>query len=210
VTKSVYDLQSSLQKIGSDLSIWAGQPHVVLPKIIKALQDNGDKVEAVWMSKEPHTEEVNTETRIKESLSSSQTPLRLLHTRNLINPEDLPFPIKDLPDVFTSFRKRVEAPDMYRPPVPAPEKIKDFAKLPQIEDSKGALKVNMSEEELVKGLLKPLEEDPGPLPISSKDLKENTINAFPYSGGETEALERLEYYFRGGKQSPAANYKETR
>lgn len=190
--------------------MWAGQPHVILPKIIKSLRDNGDDVEAVWMSKEPHTEEINTEERIKESLSSSQTPLKLLHTRNLINPEDLPFPIKDLPDVFTSFRKNVEAPDMYREPLPAPTKMKEFATLPNIENSKGALKVEMSEVELVKELLKPLEENPGPLSVSSKDLSENKITAFPYKGGETEALERLEYYFQGGKSSPAANYKETR
>lgn len=210
MTKSVYDLKSNLQKIGSDLSLWAGQPHVILPKIIKSLQEKGDRVEAVWMSKEPHTEEVETENRIQEILSSSQIQLKLLHTRTLINPRDLPFPLKDLPDVFTSFRKQVEAPDMYRPPVAAPDKLKDFATLADVENSKGAHKIDLNEEELLKDLLKPLEEDPGPLPISSKEIEENKLSAFPYTGGETEALQRLEHYFQGGKQSPAASYKETR
>lgn len=210
LTKSVYDLRSNLQKIGSDLSLWAGQPHVILPKIVKALQEQGDRVEAVWMSKEPHTEEVETEKRIRESLSSSQTDLKLLHTRTLIDPRDLPFQLKDLPDVYTSFRKQVEAPDMYRSPVPAPDKLKDFATLPEIENSKGVHKIDLNEEELLKDLLKPLEEDPGPLPISAKEIDENKLSAFPYNGGETEALQRLEHYFKGGKQSPAATYKETR
>jgi deoxyribodipyrimidine photo-lyase len=190
--------------------MWAGQPHVILPKIIKALSDHGDRVEGVWMSKEPHTEEIMTEEHIRASLSKSQTPLKLVHTRNLIHPDDLPFPVKDLPDIFTSFRKMVEAPDMYRSPVPAPKQMKEFAKLPQMENSKGAIQVEKSEEELVKELLRPLEENPGPLPISAKDLEENTLNAFPYKGGETEALERLEYYFQGGSNAPAAKYKETR
>jgi deoxyribodipyrimidine photo-lyase len=206
----VYDLQSNLQKIGSDLSIWAGQPHVVLPKIIKALQDKGDQVDSVWMSKEPHTEEVNTENLLRRTLQKSQTPLRMVHTRNLIHPDDLPFPIKDLPDVFTSFRKKVEAPDMYRPPVPAPDKLKDFASLPELENSKGAFQIKLSEEKLIAELIGPLEKNPGPIPVSAKEIEENTVNAFPYTGGETEALERLEHYFKGSKGSPAAQYKETR
>lgn len=208
--KSVYNLRSNLRKVGSDLSLWAGQPQVILPKIIKALQDKGDRVEAVWMSKEPHTEEIASEDRIRDCLSDTQTPLKLLHTRTLIDPRDLPFPIKDLPDVYTSFRKQVEAPDMYREPVPAPDKLKEYATLPDIENSKGAFKIDMSEGDLLEGLLKPLEDEPGPLPISAKEIEQNELSAFPYSGGETEALERLEHYFKGGKQSPAYSYKETR
>lgn len=159
------------------------------------------------MSKEPHTEEANTEKRIRSSISSTQTPLKLFDTRSLIN---LPFPISELPDVFTSFRKRVEAPDMYQEPLPAPTQLKEFATLPDIGKSKGALKIETTEEELLKGLLKPLEDDPGPLPVAAQEIENNTVTAFPLSGGETEALQRFEHYFRGGKNSPAAQYKETR
>lgn len=52
VTRSVYDLKARLKKLGSDLSIWAGQPDVVLAKLVEAFQRGGDKVEAVWMSGE--------------------------------------------------------------------------------------------------------------------------------------------------------------
>jgi deoxyribodipyrimidine photo-lyase len=209
--KSVYNLQSNLRRVGSDLSIWAGQPQIVLPRIIKALKDQGDNVEAVWMSKEPHTEEVASEERIRECLETTKTPFKLLHTRTLIHPNDLPFRIKDLPDIYTAFRKQVEAPDMYREPLPAPEKLKEFATLPHIENCTGAHQVDeMSGEDVLKGLLQPIEDDSGPIPISSKEIAKNELSAFPYSGGETEALERLEHYFKGGKQSPAASYKETR
>ena len=162
------------------------------------------------MSKEPHTEELNTESKIRSSLAHTQTPLKMLTTRSLIDPADLPFAIKDLPDVFTSFRKKVEAPDMYHLPTPAPEKLKAFATLPAMEAVKGALQVDLSEKDLLKSLLKPLEQDPGPLPIPAEDVQDNSLTSFPLTGGETEALERLEHYFRGGKQSPAAHYKETR
>lgn len=63
MTRSVYDLKARLKKLGSDLSIWAGQPDVVLAKLVEAFQRGGDKVEAVWMSGEVRTFRLGTAAR---------------------------------------------------------------------------------------------------------------------------------------------------
>ncbi|PWN34967.1 cryptochrome [Meira miltonrushii] len=211
MTRSVYDLQSRLQSIGSDLSIWSGHPHLILHKIVKALQKNGDNIHGVWYGEEPHTEEKATEKRIKKALAETQVPVRSFQHRSLILPKDLPFPLKDLPDVFTQFRKRVEAPDMYNDPLPAPEKLKPFPELPLIENEEGVYNVGkQAEQEVLQQLLSPLEKDPGPIKPVKDDVNADKISALPFKGGETEALKRLEHYFTGDANSHAANYKETR
>lgn len=211
LNRSVFDFKSRLQTVGSDLSIWSGQPHVVLPRIVEALQGNGDHVHGVWMGSEPHTEEQVTEQKIRNALSRTQVPIKAFHHRTLIHPNDLPFPIKDLPDIFTQFRKRVEAPDMYRDPLPAPGKLKPFPEMPEVRQERGVYQVKQNEEETLQQLLAPLEKDPGPIAgPTDDDVDAASLSAFPFKGGETEALERLEHYFSGGKDAPAALYKETR
>lgn len=208
----MYDLKARLQGVGSDLSVWAGQSHIVIPRIVEALQKRGDHVHGVWMSKEPHTEEVVQENRIRKALQPTQTAVKTFEHRSLIHPQDLPFPVAELPDIFTQFRKRVEGPDMYRDPLPAPRKLKPFAEEPDIEARPGLYHVKQSKDDLLEALMAPLRAEQGPLaiPPSSADLDVGKTSAMPFKGGETEALERLEHYFSGGKNAPAAHYKDTR
>lgn len=89
ITHSVYDLQSRLRSRNSDLSVWAGQPEKVVAAIVKALKGQGDEIEAVWMTREHNTEEMTTEKKIKSALQETQTPLKLIHGKALVHPEDL-------------------------------------------------------------------------------------------------------------------------
>ena len=135
-----------------------------------------------------------------------------MENSSLIDPKDLPFDIKDLPDVFTHFRKRVEAPDMFKPPESAPDKLLPFVEVPKVDNGPGVFKVgdDVSEESLIAQLLAPLDKEPGPLPVLGQLKGQDLPNALPFKGGETEALARLDHYFGGGKQAPAATYKDTR
>lgn len=209
LAQSVYDLKERLNSIGSDLSVWAGQPHVVISHIVKALQGQGDHVHGVWMGEEPHTEELNTKQKIIKALSNFQVPVKIFEHKSLLHPDDLPFLMKDLPDVFTSFRKRVEAPDMFREPLPTPDKLKPIPTLQHVEEGPGVKQLLQSEQDVLKGLLLPLEEET-PIQLPTPDLQGENISAFPFQGGEGESLERLSHYFSGGKNAPAALYKETR
>lgn len=214
VTRSVFDLKSQLESKGSGISIFAGMPELVLPSLVKSIQAAGDSVEGVYMCKEVNTEEVNIEAKISKALQSLSVPVKMFHTKSLINPQNLPFPLSQLPDVYTSFRKQVEAPDMFEEPLPVPQKFMPFAEKVTVEDGPGiwALegKSDVQGEDALNGaLLEPLLKDPTLGTLPDAEIK-SLPNAFPYKGGETEALQRLEHYFKGGKNAPAAKYKETR
>lgn len=102
---------------------------------------------------------------------------------------------------------------MYKPPLPAPNELLPFAQVPDLESAPGIFKVgeDVDEESLISQLLSPLEKEPGPFGSVTGQIKNQTLpNAMPYRGGETEALARLNHYFGGGKQAPAATYKDTR
>ncbi|UTT96905.1 hypothetical protein NDA17_004807 [Ustilago hordei] len=219
INQSLFDLKQSLRSIGSDLSIFAGTPEAVVPGLIKGIRDSGDTVEAVYLGREVNTEEVDVQKRLDTLLGQLQCPIKLFEGKSLIHSTDLPFPVEQLPDVFTHFRKQVERPDMFREPVQAPSKLKPFPKDVSIPDSAGVFSLSTKkEEEVEKHLLKPLIEQPA---LAHNELLSKVFNqstgqvnvahsAFPYKGGETEALKQLDYYFAGGKRSPGASYKETR
>lgn len=218
VTRSVYDLKSRLQSINSDLSIYAGLPENIVSSIIQKLQASGDTVEAVWMHKEVNTEEVNIESKIKNALSKFDVPLKMVHGRSLLHPEDLDFPIQELPDVYTSFRKRVEGQG-WREPLPSPNKLMPYPKEGiDVDDAEGVYSLDGKQEladvqQVITALCKPLNEHPEPMnhtKLASKEL-DQVSSALPFKGGETEALQHLESYFgTAEKPGPAAHYKQTR
>ena len=220
VNNSVFDLRDRLRARGSDLAMYAGTPEAVIPKLVRAIRNKGDTVEGVWMGKEVNTEEVNVEKRLRSLLSDLQCSFRLEEGKSLIHPADLGFPIKKLPDVYTQFRKQVEGPEMYRLPVDAPCKFKPFPELEalSVSDEAGVYSISTKKSEgfdrreVVESiLLGPLRDSPMlGHELLKKGEKGTPTNAFPFKGGETEALDRLEHYFLGGQNAPAAKYKETR
>ncbi|SOV09081.1 related to Deoxyribodipyrimidine photolyase [Ustilago sp. UG-2017a] len=194
INQSRFDLKQSLRSIGSDLLIFAGTPEAVVPGLIKGIRDCGDTVEAVYLGREVNTEEVDVQKRLDAVLGQLQCPIKLFEGKSLIHSTDLPFPVEQLPDVFTHFRKQVERPDMFREPVQAPSKLNPFPKDVSIPDSSRVFSLSTKKEEVVeKHLLKPLLEEPA--------LGHNEL---------LKALKQLDHYFAGGKRSPGATYKETR
>ena len=103
-------------------------------------------------------------------------------TSTLYHAEDLPFSIKDIPDVFSNFRKKTEKESLIRSAFEKPSQINspelDVLDLPSLEDL---------------GLIF--------TPI-------NTRAAIQFKGGETEAIARLNHYFFESKC--VSEYKETR
>jgi len=162
--ESVLDLRKSLQSLGSELLIRTGHPECVLPELA---QKYG--VQKVFGFKEVATEEIQLSDLVEEKLWKLGIPLHLYLGNTLFNKEDLPFPIKDIPDVFTNFRKRVERDSFVRECFESPQKIPvpldiEWGKMPSIHD------FNLDE--------KPFD------PRSVMDFK----------GGESNGLSRLEEY----------------
>ncbi|EFP82211.1 uncharacterized protein PGTG_07608 [Puccinia graminis f. sp. tritici CRL 75-36-700-3] len=224
--QSVYELKHQLKKSGSDLLVRFGVVEATTLKIIEELQRNGFSVDHVYMAKEVAFEEVGTEKRLAKLLGelAHKVPLTLFHSRSLVHPDDLPFTINKTPDVYTPFRSKVEslpADQLCRPLLPLPEKLQPFPALPETilkaapePGYSGSLCEGQGFDEVFARLVKPLLSNPDiphdPKEANTQDYKPDPRSAFPYQGGESEALRRLDDYFFKGNQPPVRSYKTTR
>ena len=175
--ESLIDLDINLRKLGSGLLIIKGKPEIEIPKIVQ--EYNAQKV---FAKREVAFEEKQTEKLVQDELFKLRCELETFSTSTLYHAEDLPFSIKDIPDVFTNFRKKTEKDSVIRKPFEKPTQINSLEipemKLPTLEDL---------------GLVFS--------PIDSR-------SAIQFKGGETEAINRLNHYFYETKS--LSNYKETR
>ena len=176
--ESVADLRSSLQQLGSNLVVRKGLPEQVIPAIAEQF-----KVDRVSFSKEVTSEEIRVEKKLKQALSAKGIQVATYWEATLYLPEDLPFSIKEVPELYTNFRKQVEKKSHINEALSAPQKLPP---LPEIE---------LGEIPTIKelGLEKP-------------EFDNRAVLNF--KGGETEAIKRLETYF--WQEDCLRNYKETR
>jgi deoxyribodipyrimidine photo-lyase len=106
-----------------------------------------------------------------------------IYDQFLYDPDNIPFSFKNIPDIFTKFRKELEKKGEIIPLVkinkkPKPLKVKNNLKIPSLED------------------------------LGYKDFEVDNRTAFPFEGGEINAIERLnEYLF---KTKLIGDYKNTR
>ena len=175
--ESLEDLDKNLRKLGSGLVILRGKPEIEIPRIV-----NEYKVQKVFAKREVAFEEKQTEKLVQAELFKLRCELETFSTSTLYHAEDLPFSIKDIPDVFTNFRKKTEKDAVIRKPFDKPTEI-NSPEIPNME--------------------LPTLEDLG-LVFSSIDSRA----VIQFKGGETEAIHRLNHYFYETKS--LSNYKETR
>eukprot|EP01102_Stenamoeba_stenopodia_P020053 TRINITY_DN7699_c0_g1_i1.p1 TRINITY_DN7699_c0_g1~~TRINITY_DN7699_c0_g1_i1.p1 ORF type:complete len:569 (+),score=83.07 TRINITY_DN7699_c0_g1_i1:198-1904(+) len=199
LVKSVLDLKEQLRRHGSDLLIRFGRPETVVTEVVQAIQKERNEVLGVWIQKEVTSEEVSVESRIEANLkkrtnSSAPTkdiPLHKIWHATLVNPIDLDFdPLHDeLPDVFSEFRRKVEAHPpsrAFRSIIATPQPLAPF---PSPLDGLG-LRDDSEHVQL----------------ISKQEPQDMARSAFPFKGGESEALERLNDYCKNHLKT----YKQTR
>lgn len=170
--ESLIDLKEHLNEVGSDLIVKRGRPAEILPKI--AEQYECDKI---FGSKEYTYEEIKVENEVSEKLNTE-----FVHNNTLIHPEDVVFDIHKMPEVFTSFRKKVEKYSEVREPFLSPEKINspnlEKTEIPQLSDF-GFYDFNIDERTAIK-----------------------------FKGGALAAVERMNNYFWDTEN--LSEYKETR
>jgi len=175
--ESLQDLDARLKTLGSGLIILKGKPEIEIPKIV-----NQFKAQKVFAKREVAFEERQTEKKVQDELFKVRCELEKISTSTLYHAEDLPFSIKDIPDVFSNFRKKTEKDSQIRAPFEAPAKI-NSPKIPPLE-----------------------------LPtLEALGLTKTTIDSravLQFKGGETEAIQRLHHYFYDTQC--LSSYKETR
>lgn len=156
LVETLHELKENLRGIGGDLLILKGDPVTELTKL--ASKHN---ITDIYGTREMDYDELQEESQL-----SKQFNPHLEHDQLLVDPQQLPYAIDEVPTVFTNFRKSVEKNMMVRAELPSPEKINavDVA--------------DMNEFDL---------DDP--------ELAIHTNSAFPYEGGESVAWDRLNEYF---------------
>lgn len=169
--ESVADLRKNLQGIGGELIIRIGNPAEIIPQLAEEYHVN-----EVYH----HREVAHEETRISEEVETAlwKIKLNLKHFigHTLYHKEDLPFPIRDIPDSFAVFKKKVERDSTVRPCIGTPEAIN----IPAITDA---------------GELPTLET------LGLDEPVDDPRSTFVFAGGETTALEQLERYLINISQS---------
>ncbi|AFZ36505.1 cryptochrome, DASH family [Stanieria cyanosphaera PCC 7437] len=176
--ESVADLKKSLQKLGSDLIIYWGFPEQIIPHLAQKL-----KIDSVYYHQEVTAEELKVEQALKQELQKLKIQVNSFWGATLYLTEDLPFEISQIPELYTNFRKQVEAKSTIENPLPTPKELPslpsiELGQIPQISDL---------------GLTTPIFD------------KRAVLN---FKGGETEALTRLNQYF--WQLDCLKEYKETR
>jgi len=136
----------------------------------------------IYSQKEWTPEEINTNQLVKEQLSKEITLIeeydQFLYHPNLVSTD-----FSNIPNVFTLFRKKLEK----------------YVSISEEATATKCYKENLVENNTKIPTLKDLGFDEFEVP---------TKTAFPFSGGETEALKRIDAYFFETKK--VAFYKKTR
>jgi deoxyribodipyrimidine photo-lyase len=164
--ESVADLRQNLKSIGADLIVRTGNPAEILPRLAAEYQVN-----EVYHHREVAHEETDISEHVEAALWKMKLNLRHFIGHTLYHKEDLPFPIKDIPDSFAVFKKKVERDSNVRPCIGTPGHIIT----PELTDTGEIPTLN----EL--GLDEPVE-----------DIRAVT----KFNGGETAALKQLEHFFQ--------------
>lgn len=178
--ESVANLRENLKKIGSNLIVRVGHPEEVVAELAKHFE-----VSAVYASQEITHEEKQVQDNLEQKLWANKIQLEFFWTATLYHLQDLPYPICNLPDVFTQFRKDVEKSVKIRSVFPTPTQLN--------------LPFNGGFHE---GNIPTL----GELGLKESEMDERSVLNF--KGGEDVGLERLnEYLF---EKNLLKKYKETR
>lgn len=77
ITQSVWDLKGSLDSVGSGLLLRVGKPNDVVQSLIEGLQEKGERVGAVWMTKEEGVEERRDQKDVYEVCHKLGTEFKL-------------------------------------------------------------------------------------------------------------------------------------
>ena len=176
--ESVKELRNALQACGSNLIIRCGIPELILPELVADVNAT-----ALYCSKESLTEEQKVESALEEKLNQMKVRMDSFWQHTLYHEEDVPWPIRQVPEVFTSFRKEAEKTVQVRNEFPVITQLQSFHDL-----------------------------DPGEIPTCN-DLGIREEEADPravltFNGGERAAWQRISYYF--WEENLLKNYKTTR
>lgn len=132
--ESISALRAQFKKLGGDLMIVIGKPEEQISDIVTAYE-----ISEVYHHREVGPEETNISAMVEDVLWKQKVNLKHFIGHTLYNKEDLPFPIKDIPDVFAQFKKKTERDAILKACFEAPESVsfieaEEWGMLPELKD----------------------------------------------------------------------------
>lgn len=180
ILEALKDLRANLEKHGIPLLVFYSAPHHVMPQLVEQ-----HKITDIYLQKEWTRDETEQERLLGIELDKLENKPKghRIYDQFLFHPDDVPYSIDDIPRVFTGFRKKLEKESSVRLSV-------------NIDDYKQSI------------LEVPATALPSLIDLGLEEFEKDSRSAFPWSGGETAAWERLDHYFWQTKK--LQYYKKTR
>ena len=175
--ESVTELRGNLAKLNISLLVLHQKAEDAVPQLIKE-----HEIDAVYFQKEWTSEEIQTIAVVQENCSTA-IAFKSAYNQFLFHPEDVPFELDRIPNVFTQFRNQCE-------------------KWVKVRDEFVA--VAMPSDNYINKIT----EIPTLKALGFEEFPTDERSAFPFLGGERQATKRLEHYFWTTQQ--LSSYKLTR
>jgi len=176
--ESVENLRKNLKAIGADLVVRFGKPEEIIPSLAELTH-----AQMVYFSKEVTYEEQQVISLLEKRLNKLGVISEQIWQNTLLHEEDVPWPINQVPQVFTDFRKESENECEVRPLFPRPESINYF---PGVDEG----------------------QIPSLVDLGTKDESPDGRSVLGFHGGEDYAWDRLNDYF--WNKDLLKEYKSTR
>jgi deoxyribodipyrimidine photo-lyase len=175
--ETVRELKANLEKLNISLFVFNEITENVISSLI-----TDENVSTIYCQNEWTKDEVKIEDAIKSKIDAS-VEFKTVYDQFLFHPKDIPFDVKDIPNVFKQFRNKCEKSSKIRT-----ESV-----------AKAMPNINLIENKTVIPSLKDL---------GFEDFEADKRTAFPFKGGENQALKRMENYFWDTEN--LSSYKITR
>ncbi|RCI09538.1 hypothetical protein L249_3923 [Ophiocordyceps polyrhachis-furcata BCC 54312] len=208
ITQAVWDLRNNLQRLDSGLVIRVGEIKDVVDHLIRDLDGESSKPAAVWMTDDVSWEEKQEQDQVAAVCTDHGVGFKVWpDEKYFVDDRDteLSSP-KDLPDVFTTYRKSQELlRQRPRPVLPAPKAsaLPPFPTPSTIPKQHGPFDIPDSCQQFEANLLKPLDDILAEPPKFPDDAE----SGHPFKGGENAAQDRLTHLVKSGA---VTSYKATR
>jgi deoxyribodipyrimidine photo-lyase len=118
IQESLADLQQQLQAIGGALLVLSGNPEDLMTDLCKQFG-----IRKVYTKKQVGSEEKSAQLSVKQRLLGISVDFETYSSSTLYHPDDLPFSVRDIPLLFTKFRKLAEKESIVRSPFNPPVRI---------------------------------------------------------------------------------------
>ena len=180
--ESIIDLKNEIEKLGGSLLIRQGKPSEILPSLMEQFSCN-----TLVAQSEHATEEIEIENIVENAVHDIGGKCYWIEGHTLYHPDDVFNLFKEIPDIFTQFRKSLESKCIVRDCIASPLKI-------NCPD-------NLTSDD-IPDLNTFLSHSGQKTPCLDKR------SSFPFKGGLTQARKRLKHYF--WDKHHLSLYKKTR